>query len=100
MRGSASFTGSAAGGIVALGVLGGIVTSVFILNSSYRRQMLCGPDSQLGAAPHAPVGVFLRFDVVKIFTSHDPPDGASPVPWPLAPSGGIRLGGVPDQACW
>jgi hypothetical protein len=42
MRGSASFAGWAAGGIV---------TSVFILKSSYGRQMLCGPDGQLGASP-------------------------------------------------
>jgi hypothetical protein len=51
MRGSASFAGWAAGGIVVRDVLGSIVTSVFILNSSYGRQMLCGPDSQLGASP-------------------------------------------------
>jgi hypothetical protein len=51
-------------------------------------------------APHVPVGVFLRFNVVKILSLHDPSDGGSPVPWPLAPIGGIRLGGVPDQVCW
>jgi hypothetical protein len=31
----------------------------------------------------------LRLDVVKILRSHDPPDGGSPVPWPLASSGGL-----------
>jgi hypothetical protein len=45
-----------------------------------------GQSARRVAAPHAPVGVFLRFDVVKILSLHDPSDGGSPVPWPLAAS--------------
>jgi hypothetical protein len=40
--------------------------------------MLCGPDSRRVAATHAPVGVFLRFDVVKILSSHTPRMGDPP----------------------
>ena len=46
-----------------------------------------GKSARCVAAPHAPVGVSLRFDVVKILSSHDPSDGGPPVPWPLAPIG-------------